>query len=232
MNKEKKWPQQIAITASVLVYIAVIAYAEVMFLGIIHVAFPEGLMRYFATAGAISTGIASIVLLLSIHYWLAPGLQFVTGIVYWAIAIIVMILNTALAFQLASNQVDSMRWWLQFSPSTPILNIIFIGILFLLDSSHKMRHMQKEYTNALNSYYQEQLIEAHKSDAVKLIIQQAAEDDATDIARRVAGGRANASIASTGNTGNKPALPKPTTTFAADMPVIADPKAQARNRRA
>jgi len=231
MNKEKKWPTQIAIGASVLVYIAVIAYAEVMFLGIIHVAFPEGLMRYFATAGAISTGIASIVLLLSIHYWLAPGLQFVTGIVYWAIAIIVMILNTALAFQLASNQVDSMRWWLQFSPSTPILNIIFIGILFLLDSSHKMRHMQKEFTNEVNDYYQQQLIDAHKSDEVKLIIQQAAIADAENIARRVAGVREDAN-ASTGNTGNKPALPKPTTTFAADMPVIADPKAQARKRRA
>lgn len=225
MNKEKKWPMQIAIGASVIVYIAVIAYAEVMFLGIIHVAFPEGLMRYFATAGAISTGVSSIVLLLSIHYWFSPGLQFVTGIVYWAVAVIVMILNTMLAFQLASGQIDTMRWWLLFSPSTPILNIIFIGILLLLDSSHKMRHMQKEFASELNEYYQSQLIEAHKSDDVKLIIQKAAIKDAERIAGRIAGVRENAS---NGN-GTKPALPKPTTVFGMEVDV---PKALARKGRA
>ena len=229
MNKEKKWPMQVAIGASVIVYIAVIVYAEVMFLGIIHVAFPEGLLRYFATAGAISTGVASIVLLLSIHYWLSPGFQFVTGVVYWGVAVTVMILNTMLAFQLANGQVDMMRWWLLFSPATPILNIIFIGVLFLQDSSHKMRHLQKEFANEIGDYYKAELIEAHKSDEVKLIIQKAAKDDAKFFAERVTGIRRNASNGTSDGNGTKPALPEPTTTFGMEVDA---PKVSARKGRA
>ena len=229
MNKENKWPMQVAIVASVIVYIAVIAYAEVMFLGIIHVAFPEGLMRYFATAGAISTGVASIVLLLSIHYWFSPGFQFVFGIVYWGVAVIVMILNTMLAFQLASGQVDTMRWWLLFSPSTPIINIVFIGILLLLDQSHQKRHAKMEFAMQAHEDFMNQLREQRKSPAVLKIVQDAAIEQATQIAGEVLSRPLIASNGTFDGNDVKPGLPKPTTVFGMEVDV---PKALARKGRA
>jgi len=183
--------KQLAIGASVLAYVGAVLYGDIMFLQIVGVAFPQsGIGASMAIAGALVTALSAIVLPVALHWWFAPGLQFIGGMIYWAADIAALTLNSMLAFQVASGlPLDSlMLVWRTWSPATPLLAVVGWGLMYLLDQSHKMRHAQAEQEADQIDAYAERLRSAARSEGVAQAIDEAAQAAAWRYAQRLSGG--------------------------------------------
>jgi len=145
MDRNTKALKALAVTGAALTYTGAVLYGDIMFISVMHVAFPSGIMGALATAGAIMTAVSAITLPIALHYWFAPGTQFVWGVIFWFADIAALALNAMLAYAVATGASDPwIAQWQQLSPATPLLAVIGWGIAFLLDPSHKLRHAQAE----------------------------------------------------------------------------------------
>lgn len=178
--------KMLALFAAALVYAGSVIYGDVMFLTIMQDAFPDGILGTLAMAGAVMTAASALILPLALHYWFAPGLQYVVGIIFWLIDIAVLALNSMLAYAVATGS-DVLATWMPFSPATPLLAVIGWGVLFLLDPSHKLRHAQAELESDLIDIHTEQLRQAAKDAGVSATIQNGARQRAADMAALLTG---------------------------------------------
>ncbi len=129
-----------------LAYVGAVAYGDIMFLQVVSRAFPgNGILQALSYFGAIVTGVSACLLPLALYAWFTPGAQLIWGFIYWLLDIAVLILNSILAYELATTTVDdTMRVWQTMAPATPMLAVIGIGIAFMLDTSHQVRHAHAE----------------------------------------------------------------------------------------
>ena len=180
----------LALVGAALAYSGAVIYGDIMFLQTVHVAFPtSGIFGSLAIAGALVTALSALVLPVALHWWLAPGLQFVWGIIFWALDIAALALNSILAFQAASGGVldPFIETWRAWSPATPMLAVVGWGLVFLLDPSHKERHARAELEADQIDAYAERLRAAAKSPEVSAVITEAARLAAWDFAQRLNG---------------------------------------------
>jgi hypothetical protein len=203
MDRNTQALKTLAVTLAALTYCGAVLYGDIMFISVMHVAFPSGIMGALATAGAIMTAASAITLPLALHYWFAPGTQFVWGVIFWLVDIAALSLNAMLAYAVATGAGDSyLMQWQQLSPATPLLAVIGWGIAFLLDPSHKLRHAQAELEADLVDIHAAQLRQAAKGEDVSATITTGAKQAAADTAAKLTGRR----VAATGQQ-HKPPQP-------------------------
>ncbi len=185
--------KRIAIALAALTYAGAVVYGDIQFLSIMNKAFPiDGVLRALAMAGAVMTAASALTLPLALHWWFAPGLQFLWGIVFWVLDILALGLNAILAYQIAEGHVDPLlATWQTFSPATPLLAVIGWGLAFLLDPSQKARHARAEMEADQIDTYAEQMRQAAKSDEVYQEILTAAKLHAREFAQSLHGQRDN-----------------------------------------
>jgi hypothetical protein len=157
----------LAIVLAAITYCGAVVYGDVMFIQTMHDVFPSGLMGTLATAGAVMTAVSAITLPIALHFWFAPGMQFIWGVIFWALDIVALGLNAILAYGIATGAADPwLLQWRAISPATPLLAVIGWGIAFLLDPAHKLRHAQAELEADQLDIYAEQLRQAARGDDV------------------------------------------------------------------
>lgn len=171
-----------------LTYCGAVIYGDVMFINVMHTAFPDGLMGALATAGAIMTAVSAIALPIALHYWFSPGLQFLWGIIFWGLDVVALGLNAILAYGVATNRIDpALMQWQNVSPATPLIAVIGWGIAFLLDPAYKLRHAQAELESDLIDIHSAQLRNAAKGESVVETITQGAKLSAAETASKLTG---------------------------------------------
>jgi len=181
--------KMVAIALAALTYAGAVVYGDIQFLQVMDKAFPgDGLMRALAMAGAVMTAVSALTLPIALHWWFAPGLQFLWGIAFWFLDIGALGLNAILAYQVASGHVDGgLGVWQTLSPATPLLAVIGWGIAFLLDPSQKQRHAVAEMQADQIDTYTEQMRQAAKSEEVYQEILTAAKMHAREFAQSLHG---------------------------------------------
>jgi len=178
----------LALVGAILAYAGAVVYGDIMFLQTVSIAFPDsGIFASLAIAGALVTALSALVLPVALHWWFSPGLQFVAGVIFWAVDIAALMMNSILAYQVASGgAIDPwIETWRSWSPATPMLAVLGWGIMFLLDESHKMRHAIAELEADQIDIYANRLRAAAKSQDVSDQITQAARQAAWDFSQRL-----------------------------------------------
>lgn len=178
----------LALVGAILAYAGAVIYGDIMFLGVVQVAFPgSGIFQSLAIAGALVTALSALVLPIALHWWFAPGLQFVAGVIFWVVDIAALAMNSILAFQVASGGVIDpwIETWRAWSPATPMLAVLGWGLMFMLDESHKMRHAMAELEADQIDIYATRLRAAAKSQDVSDEITEAAKQAAWDFSQRL-----------------------------------------------
>jgi len=188
MSRNTKALRLIAQVLAWLTYAGAVMYGDIMFITVMHNAFPVGIMGTLATAGAIMTAVSAITLPLALHYWFAPGLQFVWGIIFWLLDVVALSLNAMLAYAVATGILDStLTQWQVISPATPLLAVVGWGLVFLLDPENKLRHAQAELEADLIDIHATQLRQAAKGQTVADTITTGAQAAAADTAAKLTG---------------------------------------------
>lgn len=178
--------KQLSLFAAAAVYAGAVIYGDIMFLTVMASAFPDGILGALAMAGAVMTAASALILPLALHFWFAPGTQFIAGILFWVVDIVVLALNSMLAYAIATNS-GMLATWAEFAPATPLLAVFGWGVMFLLDPSHKLRHAQIELEADLIDIHTEQLRIAAKDAAVSNTISAGAKARASEMAALITG---------------------------------------------
>lgn len=189
MNERKaKGIRFIAIGLAALTYALAVVYGDVMFLSVVSHAFPTGFLAGLAVAGAVATALSALVLPIALHFWFSPGTQFYVGIGYWIADVLVLALNSILAYAIATGSTDSwLMVWREISPATPLLAVLGWGLVFLFDQSHQLRHAQLGLEADQAEAYAERLAAAARSEVVTGVINAGAQDAALQFARQLTG---------------------------------------------
>lgn len=183
----------IVIGVAALTYALAVGYGDVMFLSVVSHAFPSGFLAGLAIAGALATAASALLLPLALHFWLAPGTQFLVGIGYWVADILVLALNSILAYGLATGATDPwLLTWQELSPATPLLAVLGWGLIFLFDQSHALRHARLGLEADLAEAHAAQLADASRGADVQDIIREGAQAAARDYAHHLTGVRLTA----------------------------------------
>ncbi len=135
-----------------LVIISVVLYSEIMFLGIVSVIFPDGILRAGATIGAVATGASVLLLYAGKSRWFRPGTQLITAWVFTGVEVAILILNDILAFALHYGTVDSyLALWKYLCPASPVVALVGWGLIIYLDPARKIAHMQMEMEDKMQA---------------------------------------------------------------------------------
>ncbi len=149
----------------ILIVLAVAAFAEVAFLGIISKMFPSNFLFQLACiVGGVATGTSAVVLIFAKLRWIRAGHQEFVSWAFLGIEIVIMVMNLILSFQLAEKGVTSLDQWIQvyynFVPATPIFALVGWILLFMTDRSKEIfdtrRDMQDEMQDTELAHENEQ----------------------------------------------------------------------------
>ncbi len=191
-SRTSKALKSLALFGAAVVYCGAVVYGDIMFIQVMQVVFPTGILGTLAMVGALMTAASAILLPLALHFWFAPGLQFVSGVLFWLADIAVLALNSILAYSRGAGDMITLESWEMFSPATPLLAVLGWGVMFLLDPSHKARHAQLELESDLIDIHAQQLRQAAKSQDVFQLLSGGAQISAEELAYRLTGVRSPA----------------------------------------
>lgn len=146
MSKNQQGVRAMAKVMSIIILVLGVIYCEVMYLSVVSIAFPPGLLRVFASIGAVVGGLSVLLLLLAKSYWFTEGVQLIFSYVFTGIEVLALIVNILVAFSL-NDPASHPDAWIPLlnqyiSPVTPVLAIVGWTIIWALDSSSKRRHTQ------------------------------------------------------------------------------------------
>lgn len=190
-SRNTKAMKSLAIGLAALTYVGAVIYGDIMFLQVMGKAFPSGIIGALAMAGAVMTAVSAITLPLALHFWFKPGLQFIWGVIFWFVDVVVLALNSILAFAIASGNITD-SWllvWGELSPATPLVAVLGWGLAFLFDPSQKLMHAKAEHEADLIDIYAEQMRQAAKEANTYQIIQRGAHQQAAQYAGMLTGTR-------------------------------------------
>ena len=127
------------------IIIAVVVYSEFLFLGIINVILPEGVVRFGAVAGAVATGISVVVLVGAKILWVTPGGQMLWSWTFMILEVAILALNDMLAYALHQGPVSGvLASWQAIMPAGPLMAMLGWIFMLFLDSSQVERHKDME----------------------------------------------------------------------------------------
>lgn len=174
-----------AITA---IYCGGVLFATVMYLSFVSEAFTSTLVALFGTAGALLTGLSAVTFLYAKDHWFSDGLHEGLGYTFWAIDLLMLGMNTVLAF-VVSHAIteaqlqavpffnDVMSYWRVLSPTTPIIVIAMWAVLRAISPDSQLnRAMQRHQAKLIRKHAQYLEDEALNSAEAHDILKQAAHD--------------------------------------------------------
>lgn len=148
----------------VLVILGVVVYSEIMFIGIVGVLFPTGVLRIAAIIGAVATGASIMLLYAGKSHWFTPGSQLIAAWIFTGMEVTVMVLNDILAYSMHGGTVDSyLQIWQEFTPASPVIALVGWVIITYLDVSERERHKDMEMEAQRNQAEREYTIAAHEA---------------------------------------------------------------------
>lgn len=183
MNRNKQGMKTLSLALAAATYAGAVLYGDIMFLQVMSDVFPSGILGALAMGGALMTAVSALTLPLALHFWLAPGLQFIAGVIFWAFDVAILALNSILAYAVAAGgPIDpNLALWADFAPASPLVAVIGWGLIFLLDPSHKLRHAQAELESDLIDIHAEQLRQAARSEDVYKMLTAGAVNNAAEM---------------------------------------------------
>lgn len=131
-----------------LIIIAVVIYADVMFIKVMWASLPDGFLKVLSIGGAVTTGASVIVLVVGKSYWFRPGYQMLAAWLFTGVEVIVSALNTIVAYQMP-NVVSPLTYWLYVLPATPFIALCGWVLIIHLDRSTTVRHKALEMNDKL-----------------------------------------------------------------------------------
>jgi hypothetical protein len=188
-NRNARALKGLALFGAAVVYCGAVIYGDIMFIEVMKNVFPTGPLGTLALIGALMTAASAIILPIALHFWFSPGLQFVSGVIFWLVDVAALGLNSILAYSRAGGDLETLASWEFFSPATPLLAVLGWGVMFLLDPSHKARHAALELESDLIDIHAQQLRQAAKSDEVHKLLTGGAQISAEELAYRLTGVR-------------------------------------------
>lgn len=152
---------------AIFIVIAVAAFAEVSFLGMVSAMFPDNVVfKFAAIVGAIATGLSVVTLLFAKLKWIRAGHQHWLSWVFFGFEITIMVLNLILSFALAQPHMTAAHLdpWLyayyEIMPATPIIAMIGWTLIFMTDRAKEKfdneRDLQEELEDAEMEHKREQ----------------------------------------------------------------------------
>lgn len=104
------------------------------------------LMQALVGIGILGTFISACLIPLALHYWLAPGTQFIVGILFWLVDVVVLAINATTSYQLIKQfELSSFftMWQLAIPFIGPAITIIGWGLVYLADDGQKDRQSDR-----------------------------------------------------------------------------------------
>lgn len=186
-SRNSKGLKGLAIAVAAFTYAGAVIYFDIQFLSIMQSSFMGGILGALAFAGAVMVGVSMLVLPVAMHFWFAPGLQFIWGVLFWTFDLAVMVMNAILAYNLTRGVIpeDIMGSWYMFSPATPIVVVVGWGLAFLLDPSQQLRHAIEEARANMVDEYKKEVQKAAKSEESYAILRGGARNAAIDFAEQI-----------------------------------------------
>lgn len=190
MRLSAQGAKKIGIFFGILIYVGVAIFCDILFYVYVHAVFPTGFMSILALVGVFTTGLSVCSLLYSKQYWFAPGLQMQIALVFWGIECCILVLNAILGFQVGHGTLDPvLANWSFVAPASPVIALLFWGILFLTDPSHKMRQAQEELKTVQLTLYTEELLKQARSVDIQDALLHGARLSAEETAEAITGMR-------------------------------------------
>lgn len=124
------------------IIVAVVALCEIMYIKIMVIGFPDGLIQAIAIVGAVATGFSVIALYAGKNYWFSKGHQTWAAWGFTGVEISVLVLNVLLAFNFNSTS-GVLQTWKQAYPAAPIIALVGWGFILYLDRENIMRRKQR-----------------------------------------------------------------------------------------
>ena len=128
-----------------VIVLSVVGFCEILYVAMLIPAFPDGLIRSVAIAGACATGASAVVLLVGKLHWFSRGKQAFASWCFVAVETIILTMNVLLAVQLHDGHVAPwLAMWAQFYPAAPIVAFVGWGLILFLDRDNVVRAFQRE----------------------------------------------------------------------------------------
>jgi hypothetical protein len=178
-----------------LMYCGGVLFAEVMFISYLGHAFDTTIVQIFAAVGAILVGFSSIVFLKAKEHWFADGWHERIGYTFWALDLLMLALNTLVAFTVAKVirpsdlpiLADVIKYWGVLSPATPLIVIGMWSVLWAMSPDHLLsRATNKQWAMLVRKQADLMLEHAMNSPEALAIIRQSALNITKDNARSIA----------------------------------------------
>ena len=128
---------------AIIIVLVVSAFGDVMYISMMSDKFPSGFLLVLCYAGAFTSFLAVIYMLVGKSVLFTPGPQMVTAWFAFSIELMLIALNICLVVAGASAG-GFLAVWNQIAPATPVLNMASVAILFFLDETQKMKHEDVE----------------------------------------------------------------------------------------
>ena len=188
-QKYRQATKAAVIVVSMAVYAGAIIYADLMFLQIMRTTFATGVLGALAMAGAVMVGVSAIILPLALHFWFKPGAQKMWGFGFYFVDILILALNSILAYQLAQDGgLDSFfAVWALLSPASPVIAIVGWGVAFILDPSNAFHEAIEETKDGARQVYLDEFEAAAKSDESLQTVRAGAKLFASDVVKDIVG---------------------------------------------
>jgi hypothetical protein len=143
----------------IFLVIAALIYSEIMFLSIISIAFPSGLIGGLAVVGALVTGGSFIALYFGKTHWFVDKTpQFYAAVAFTAVEILVMASNDVVAYMLVRHEpLGYLAVWENITPASPLIAIVGWIIITYLDPGNKIKQMRmkaEQQEKSLNIQYE------------------------------------------------------------------------------
>lgn len=181
--------------AILLTYWASIIFAEIMFIQIMGQVFPDGIVRYFAVAGAVMNGVTACIMPFAKDHYFAPGKMHTIGLALWGLDVAVLFLNVLLAFEvhMGITAGGMFTWWYPFSPASPLMAVVTWGVLMVLSPEHEQHQKTMLRRTRLAEAYSDAEMAFIEGGGVGDIFQAGARQNARLAAEQIVGKRLHVS---------------------------------------
>lgn len=133
-----------------LIIVGSVLYSEILFLGIISVLFPAGILLVGASIGAVTTGMSILVLCLGKSHWFRPGYQLIAAWTFTLVEVAILIMNDVLSYAIHSHATDSwLLTWKSICPAAPVFSLVGWILIFYFDPQRAIRHKQMEMVDTV-----------------------------------------------------------------------------------
>lgn len=146
-SKGWKWFGKVLAIGIILV---VAGFGDIMYIQLMNGKFPSGPLLVLCYIGAFSSFLAVVYMLIGKSVLFTPGKQMIVAWLVFVAELAIIALNIILVFQGVQHQEGFLLVWYELSPTTPVLNMIGVAILYFLDEEQAEKHEDMELQLHMN----------------------------------------------------------------------------------